>query len=143
MRRYLIVAHRTLGGPHLFDHLRGMIDEDADCEFHVVVPRYHPRELVWSDGTTQAMAQERLDTMLAMLAEQGIEASGEVGSSKPVVAIDAVMQREGTDAFSGIILSTLPRDISHWWQGDVPHKVEKAFPKVPLTHLVTGEIVPT
>ncbi len=136
MRRYLVVAHRTLGGSHLFDHLESLALEDPATEFHIVVPRYHPRNEIWSEGTTQEFAERHLDEMLTALSERDLDATGEVGTSKPVNAIAAALDAHGTDTFCGIVLSTLPRDVSSWWRGDVPRKVEKQFPALPLTHLV-------
>ncbi|MCP3974546.1 MAG: hypothetical protein GY720_08650 [bacterium] len=139
MHRYLVIGHRTLGGAHLFDRLQELRSEDPTCRFHVVVPQYHPRELMWSDGTTQTIAQQRLDEMLAAMTEAGMEATGEVGNANPVSAISDALEREGSDAFSGIILSTLPRGISSWLSADVPRRVEKQFPLLPLTHLIADE----
>ncbi len=136
MNRYLVIGHRTLGGAHLFGHLEQLRSEDPSCEFHVVVPEYAPRELMWADGTTREIAQQRLDEMLAAMADQGMVATGEVGNTQPVRAISDSLERAGTDAFSGIILSTLPRGISSWLSADVPRSVEKHFPSLPLTHLI-------
>ena len=138
MRRYRVVAHRTLGGPHVFDHLKQLRSDDAHSEFHVVVPKYHSRELMWAEGTTNAIAKERLDEMLETLEGMGINATGEVGSSNPMKAINEVVERFGDDAFSGIILSTLPRGISRWWSSGVPGRIEKQYPSLPLTHLVAA-----
>lgn len=139
MRRYLVVAHRTLGGAHLLDHLRGLAAADSSCQFHVVVPRYHPRDQVWSDGTTEAFAQQHLDEILETMTGAGLEAGGEVGSSNPLKAISEALESEGAETFSGCVLSTLPRGISRWWRSDVPSRVEKQFPSLPLTHLVAED----
>lgn len=138
MHQYLVVAHRTLGGAHLLDHLRDLAAQDSPCRFHVVVPRYHPRDQVWTAGTTEDFAQKHLDEMLDTMAGTGLSATGEVGSSNPVKAIsDALKSHSGQ--FSGCVLSTLPRGTSHWWRSDVPSRVEKTFPAMPLTHLVSED----
>ena len=59
MNRYLVIGHRTLGGAHLFDHLKQLRGEDPSCRFHVVVPQYTPREMRWEEGTTHDIAQAR------------------------------------------------------------------------------------
>jgi hypothetical protein len=143
MPRFLVVAHRTLGGTHLFDHLRQLVQDDSSCEFHVLVPRYHPRDKVWSDGTTQALADEHLDEMLEAMKNVVEGSTGEVGRSNPVDAIRETLEREGVNSFAGIILSTLPRRSSLWWRSDVPGRVNSQFPALPLTHLVPQDVVTT
>ncbi len=41
MRRYLIVAHKTLGGDHLIEHVRSL-REEGPCRFLLLVPVEHP-----------------------------------------------------------------------------------------------------
>jgi GABA permease len=139
MRRYLVVAHKTLGGEHLFEHLHELRQADPHCRFHLVVPEHHPSDHVWSEQEVRAAATERLDTMLEFMAEMGMGASGEVGDADPVYAIGVVLRRDGLESVCGIVLSTLPRGISRWWRFDVPRRVAKAFPSVPLTHVVAEE----
>ncbi len=143
MRRYLVVAHKTLGGAHLFEHLHELRVEDPNCRFHVVVPMQHPTDHVWTEQEVNAAAAERLDTMLETMAEMGMGATGEVGDSNPVYAIGVVVRREGLHSISGIVLSTLPRGISRWWRFDVPRRVAQAYPSIPLTHLVAEEALVT
>lgn len=134
MRRYLVVAHRTLGGAHLLDHLLAL-REDGPCRFHLLVPEAHPMGS-WSDGEVRAAAQRRLREGLDRLHESGIVADGEVGDANPVYAIGVVLRREGTDSFSGIVLSTLPAGPSRWLKLDVPARVRREFWQLPVTHLV-------
>jgi hypothetical protein len=136
MSRHLVVAHRTLGGDHLLEHLKGLAAEDPSCQFHVVVPRYTPREEMWSHGTTQDFAKRHLTEMLGNLASCGLQATGEVGSTNPVKAIGHALGSQGADAFDGCVLSTLPEGSSRWWQTDVPSGIAKSFPTLNVTHLV-------
>ena len=129
MRRYLVVAHKTLGGAHLFEHLHQLRVDDPHCRFHLVVPEHHPTDHVWSDaGGPCRGGRDRLDEMLETMAEMGMGATGEVGDANPVYAIGVVMRREGVDNVSGIVLSTLPKGISRWWRFDVPTRVHEALP---------------
>jgi hypothetical protein len=73
------------------------------------------------------------------MAEMGMGATGEVGDPSPVYAIGTVLRREGESAFAGIVLSTLPKARSHWLQNNVPNRVAKAFPSIPLTHLTADD----
>ena len=139
MRRYLVVAHKTLGGAHLVDHLHELRTADPHCRFHVIVPEHPPMDHPWTDAEARAAAQGNLDEMLERLATMGIGATGEVGDPNPVYAVGVTRRREGPDAFSGIVLSTLPKGISRWWRFDVPTRMARANPDLPVTHLVSEE----
>jgi hypothetical protein len=141
MRRYLVVAHRTLGGPHLVDELHHRRDADPYCTFHLIVPEYHPATRTWNEHEVHLTAARTLDEMLARLAEMRIGATGEVGDSNPVYAVGATLRREGKDAFAGIIISTLPKGISRWWLLDVPRRMANEYPHIPVTHLVADEVL--
>ena len=139
MRRYLVVAHKTMGGAHLMEHLHLLRVQDPYCRFHLVVPEHHPHDHTWSEGEVQAAARQTLDEMLERMAEMGMGATGETGDSNPIYAVGVVLRREGRGAFDGIVLSTLPRGISRWWRFDVPRRMRHDFPTLPTTHLVSEE----
>jgi hypothetical protein len=139
MRRYLVVAHKTLGGAHLLEHLHHLREQDPLCRFHLLVPEHHPHDHSWTDGETHHAAQARVDEMLDTMAAMGMGATGEAGDQNVVYAIGTVLRREGPDAFAGIVLSTLPKGISRWWRFDVPRRVAEAYPRIPLTHLVSDD----
>ena len=141
MRRYLVVAHKTLGGSHLFDHLHHLRAEDPNCRFHLLVPEQHPHDHAWTDGEAHRAAEARLAEVLEAMAAMGMGATGEVGDSNPVYAIGTVLRREGDDAFAGIVLSTLPKATSRWLRFRVPHRVHQAYPHIPLTHLVADDVL--
>jgi hypothetical protein len=139
MRRYLVVAHRTLGGPHLIEELRRRREDDPYCTFHLIVPEYHPTNRTWNDHDVQVAAARTLDEMLERLAEMRIGATGEVGDANPVYAVGVTLRREGQDAFAGIIISTLPKGRSRWWLLDVPKRMATEYPHLTVTHLVADE----
>jgi GABA permease len=130
MRRYLVVANRTLGGEHLLEAVRDRMAQ-GPSEFHVVVPASHPSS-AWSEGEVIAMAQRQLDDALARFAEMGATATGEVGDASPVRAIGDVLLREPVDE---VILSTLPSGPSRWLRQDVVHRVQRSY-DVPVVHIV-------
>jgi len=131
MRRYLIVAHRTLAGEHLIDKVKEC-RAVGESEFHLVVPVQHPKDHPWSDGEVEHAARVVLDQAVARFADEGIDVTGEVGDANPVEAIAAVLRRR---QFDEIILSTLPRGPSRWLKTDVLHRVERQF-TLPLTHVM-------
>lgn len=139
MRHYLIVAHQTLGGAHLMDHVHDLRVADPYCRFHVIVPVQHPIGHAWTDGEVKATARENLEEMLTRLATMGIGAQGEVGDVNPVYAVANTIRRDGEAAYSGILVSTLPRASSHWWRADVPRRIAKAHPNLAVTHLAAED----
>jgi hypothetical protein len=134
MPRHLIVAHRTLGGHHLLDHVR-RLREEGPCRFHLLVPVEHPMGS-WSDGQCRAAAKKVLQEGLDRFHDERIIADGEVGDANPVYAASVVLRREGPDAFDSIVVSTLPAGPSRWLHLDVPSRMRKAFPDLEVVHLV-------
>ena len=143
MRRYIVVAHKTLGGAHLVEYLHELREQDPYCTFHLIVPEHHPLS-GWDEHGVHVAARATMDEMLGRLATMRIGATGEIGDADPVYAVGNTLRREGRNAFSGIILSTLPKGISRWWLFDVPRRMAAHYPHLPLTHLVADEaLVPT
>jgi len=138
MHQYLVVAHKTLGGADLIDHLAKMRAEEPTCRFHLVVPEHHP-DHPWTDVEVHAAARRCLDEVLERLASMRIGATGEVGDADPVYAVGVVLRRDGRHAYDGIVLSTRPRGISRWWRFDVPRRMGEAYPELPITHVVSEE----
>jgi hypothetical protein len=131
MRRYLIVANRTLAGNHLTKKVREL-HERRESSFYIVVPATPPHGHTWSDGEARAIAQQRLEAALRMLGSVGVEADGEVGDERPTYAIQDVIATREVDE---IILSTLPPGISRWLKHDLPRRIRVEF-GLPVTHLV-------
>jgi hypothetical protein len=134
MRRYLIVAHKTLGGDHLLDHVRSLRAE-GPCRFLLLVPQEHPTDHPWTEGEVAATARRKLQEGLDRFHDEGIIADGEIGDANPVYAVGAVIRREGDTAFDGIVVSTLPAPVSKWLHLDVPHRLRREHPHIPIVHL--------
>ncbi|HVX17706.1 MAG TPA: hypothetical protein VHA73_06715 [Acidimicrobiales bacterium] len=133
MRRYLVVAHRTIGSSALLDEVRQRIAQ-GPSSFHLVVPITHPADHVWTEGEVQAEAQARLDAAIAAFTELGAaEVSGEIGDINPVHAVHVVFDRD--TAFDGVIMSTLPAGPSRWLKLDAPSRLRKEL-TIPFTHVV-------
>ena len=148
MRRYLVVANQTLGGPELVARLDECVTA-GPCRFHFVVPATavadlesidRPLMLSGVDGgagilpdmdeVARAIARRRLEKELARLREVGVDADGEVGDPRPLHAIkDALREREVDE----IIVSTLHRG-SRWLVMDLPHRVRRSY-ELPVTHV--------
>ena len=155
MRRYLVVANRTLHRAELQEELRKRISAGS-CSFFVLVPntratQYNAVEsggvllqpgMWWwvtdyappaTDEEATAQAWQRLSQMLADLAALEVPAQGDLGSSSPLEAMEKVF----TDhQFDEIIVVTMPQLISRWLRADLPHQVERRF-GLPVTTIIT------
>jgi hypothetical protein len=61
MRRYLVVAHQTLGSPELLVAMRDRLAE-GPCTFHLLVLEYHGGPgLTWTVGKVRAEAIQHLE----------------------------------------------------------------------------------
>jgi hypothetical protein len=132
-RRILVVANETVGG----HTLRSMILEKSlgvREEVLVVTPALNSPLKHWvsdEDGA-RAAAQQRLDESLAKLADEGVQARGEVGDGDPLQAIEDALRTFGADE---IVISTHPEGRSNWLERDVVEKARERF-AVPITHVV-------
>jgi hypothetical protein len=136
MGTYIVVAHRTLVGPHLLEFAREQAVHEPDTRFHLVVPVHRPSGS-WSDGQVQGIARKRLDEGLAAFADADLTATGEVGDASPVYAVSTALRNLDYDC-DGIILSTLPPGVSAWLRLDVERRLKREF-DLPVTHLVADE----
>ena len=134
MRSYLIVANQTLTSESLQEAITARL-ADGPIRTHVVVPLSPVGgRLTWDEQESRAVAQTRLDDVLARLREMGCEADGEVGDRDPVMAVrDSLRGREVDE----VIVSTLPRGLSRWLGEDVPSRLRDSV-QVPVV-VVTQE----
>jgi hypothetical protein len=155
MRRYLVVANRTLHRGELAEELRKRISTGS-CSFFVLVPNtmaaqydaaaagdvvLQPSLWWWvtdyappvTDEEATAQARQRLSQMLAGLAALDVPAQGDLGSSSPLEAMERVFAEH---QFDEIIVVTLPQLISRWLRADLPHQAERRF-GLPVTTIIT------
>ena len=140
---YLLLANQTLGGQALRDKLRQLAG--PHMAVHLVVPATPANpvtdaELGATDEITAAQigrkrAQRHLREGLDMLADEGIDATGEVGHPDPMEAIADAMAG-GT--YDELIVSTLPVGISRWIRMDLPSRAMRKF-DIPVTHIEFSE----
>ena len=123
--RIVVVAHRTAATPRLLEEVRPRAHHGA-CAFLLLVPRPY-----WDPETEEAAKVIELAVPLLEQAAGGsIEAI--VGDTDPFVAVREALERA---PFDEVIISTLPRRVSHWLRLDLPARVERLG--VPVT-VVTG-----
>ncbi len=138
MRRYLVVSNQTLSSEALVGKIRSCLAA-GPCQFHVVVPatHTHDHQMTWTEGHDRAVAKERLVKALALLADLGADADGEVGDARPLDAMrDAVLARPG---FDEVLLFTLPPGASRWLHQDLPNRARRGL-GLPVTHVVAEPV---
>lgn len=130
-RRLLVVANETAAGRRLHDEIRRLAASDAEVK--VVAPALSSRidYLLSNVDKPRAEARLRLDRSLALLAESGIAATGEVGDANPVRAFKDQLAIFQPDA---VIVSTHPADRSNWLEGRVVEKI-RASTTLPVEHV--------
>lgn len=131
MRRYLIVANRTLGGHHLIERIQHAL-ATAPCVFHVVVP------ITDRSAAATADAQHRLDAQLARLADLDADATGELVHADPYDATMAALAEHDIDE---LIVCTLPPGLSRWLGTDLVGRLHRAV-DLPITHIVAPAGMP-
>lgn len=132
MRTYLIVAHRTLVGRPLVEHVASL-GPPEEVRLHLVVPVKHPAG-PWSDGVVEAAARTRLDEGLAEFRGHGYDVSGEVGDANPVYAVTTAL-RHLDGPVAGIVVSTLPAGVSRWLHLDVVSRIRREVEPTPVDHV--------
>ncbi|WNB85134.1 hypothetical protein [Cellulomonas sp. ATA003] len=146
--RILIVANRTLGGDQLVDAARERVKAGADAVW-IVVPAAPPPEdaAAYSWVTEQGLmppagggdrpalpdAYRLAETKLEQARDQfrplGVPVDGEVGDEDPFRAIGDALTAHPCEE---VLLSTLPRAVSHWLRLDLPSRVQRKY-GVPVT----------
>ena len=132
-RRILVIANETVGGRTLREEIERR-SAGFDVQILVVSPALNSplRHWVSDEDAARAAAQERLENSLARLAEEGLDARGEVGDGEPVQAIEDALRSFGADE---IIISTHPEGRSQWLERGVVSGARARF-DVPITHVV-------
>ncbi len=133
-KRILVVANETVGGEKLRRCIREKTEGVDKAEILVVAPALNSPVRQWASDEDPArrQAQERLAASLARLREAGIQASGEIGDSEPLQAIEDGLRVFGADE---IILSTHPEGRSHWLERGLVDAARQRF-AVPITHVI-------
>jgi hypothetical protein len=132
-RRILVIANETVGGEELLSILRSKA-EGVEEQVLVVCPALNSQVRHWAsdeDGA-RAAAQSRLDSSLARLRQNGLDARGEVGDGDPLQAMEDALRTFGADE---IVISTHPEGRSNWLERNVVGAARERF-DVPITHVV-------
>ncbi len=134
-RRILVVADEAIG----FDQLREEICERAlgcESEVLVVAPALSSPLERWTSEVDRARAgaDARMREELAVLADLGVEARGEVGAGDPLQAVDDALRTFPADE---VIVSTHTAGSANWLEEDVPATIREVY-GLPVTHVTVG-----
>lgn len=136
MTRYLIVAHQTADSPELLEAVKGIVAEQPEATFGLVVPATPVAHLGrWTEGESMAVAAEAGVRARDAMAAHGIDLSEvTVGDANPVYAAADAFNRADWDH---VLVSTLPAGVSRWVKMDVVSRLEREL-EVPVTHVLPG-----
>lgn len=141
MAKYLVVANLTAESPTLRNEVARVMEGDRDAAFTVLVPA-RPIPAVPSLAHVLTGVHDRpveLARRCGQRARSWLEAIGaditavRIGGYDPIEAVEAEL-RYGD--YRGVIISTLPRRISHWLRMDLPSQVARRHPDLDVRHVV-------
>jgi hypothetical protein len=132
-RRILVVANETLSGAALREEIAHRAREE-ETELRVVCPALNTKLRTWTsdEDEARAQAQSRLDAILDMLEREGFDATGGIGESDPVQAMEDELRLFPANE---AIISTHPLGRSNWIERDVVRRARERFP-IPITHVI-------
>jgi GABA permease len=135
--RVLVLANKNVSTSELFDVLR-RVDAQQRADYFICVP-VNPVDTGQAERTgpvfvldaTVTAAQQRLDALLSVLREAGLNADGELGDYRPLRALDAAVRHFRPDQL------VIAEARSSWLRLGIIDKVRAAYP-IPVIHVVPG-----
>jgi GABA permease len=88
---------------------------------------------VYTESAVHVQAQGRLVALLNKLAQVGVSATGGVGDTNPMYAIEDALR---TGHFDALLISTLPLNKSKWLRQDLPSRAARRF-NLPVEHVIS------
>jgi cytochrome c oxidase subunit 1 len=122
-RTILVVAHEALGSSQVLDSIRRKAADAEYWRFTIAVP---------AAGRDKRAAERRLRAVLAVLAEEGIDASGQVYDLGPIEAASKVA---GEEDIQFAMVATYSKGSSRWLADDVVDRMRKAL-RIDLSQIV-------
>jgi hypothetical protein len=136
-RRLLVVATEAVEPEGLRRELRKHSGGDT-AEVHLVCPAITGSPLRHAFGDVDAAvdaARERLSEVLEGLHSQGLEATGTVGETDPLLAIQDALQVFPADE---VLVVTRDDEHARWLEGDLYERARHTIAQ-PLTHLALDD----
>ena len=122
-RTIVVEANRTLTARSLLERIEEKAEEGF-WRFRLVVPL---------EGNDRRASERRLAVALAVLAEAGVTAEGQVVDGDPVEALTSVTS--GEDEVYEVMVASYPSGRSEWMRHDTVDRIRKST-RLPLTHVV-------
>lgn len=132
--RLLVVTSAAIEGPELRREVEGHVD-GREAEVHVVAPALADSRFHHAMGDVDEPieeATELLERSLEELRGAGLEVSGFVGDSDPLIAIEDALQVFDADE---ILLLTHDEEEGRWLEADAFERARAKFQR-PITHVV-------
>jgi GABA permease len=127
MARYLVVAHESVSNPKLVEKLKEIAKQDDAAEFVLLVPASPVRHLLlWKTDTAteQEAADHRQAEGRAAFTQAGINlVATRIGAESPI-----------DPGYTGLVISTLPKEHSRWLRLDLPQVVKQKH-QLPVHHV--------
>ncbi len=132
-QRILVVANETVGGSVLIESLTALA-ASSDSEVLVLAPALNSRLAYWtsSDDGARVEAELRVAGCIALLTAAGIRATGLVGDSDPLRAVEDVLRLYPADQ---LVIATHPEERSNWLARDIVERSREKFGR-PVVHIV-------
>ena len=136
MGKYLVVANLTAESPALRDEAAEIVKQDPEAEFVVLVPiqTVSPWLSLYGGLDGRVLRQQRAASVGRRLESVGARlVKVRLGRADPLPEIERALRSGG---FTTVIISTLPRHLSHWLHIDLPGKVARRHPEVEVRQVV-------
>lgn len=137
MARYLVVANLTAESPSLRDEASRIVKHDPHARFVVIVPRtgISPFVALFGGLDEYELRRTREERVKRRLAATGVrDVVVHHAPQEPLDEIESVLL-EGR--FAAVIVSTLPRHLSRWLRTDLPGRISRLHPELPV-HVVSA-----
>lgn len=134
----LVIANQTATNEALITELRRR-QQDEPVVVHLVVPALTTRMHHWLSDIDEATSatHARVDSAQEVMRRAGVTLTAEAGDGDPLSAISDALAHFPADE---ILISTLPKERSHWLERDIIGRAESRFP-VPITHIIASDDV--
>jgi hypothetical protein len=131
--RVLLIVSEPQLGPEVIDSMRAHVG-DGEPELMVVAPALVGSALKHAMGDVddaKETATKVLEESLEQLRSAGVQASGTIGDSDPVLAAQDAL---ATFPAEEIVIVTRPEEDARWLEGDLFERAEHTFEQ-PIVHL--------
>jgi GABA permease len=132
--RVLVVANETVEGAALLEEICRRC-RDRRAEVLVITPALvASRASHWASDVDEAieLARQRMELSLIAIRGEGLSATGEIGDSDPIVAIEDALRAFPADE---IVISTHPPERSRWLEHGVVDRAREDI-DLPIEHVV-------